>query len=102
MCMSAVSTSLVPYATLFRSSGCRGVVMGQRLRGVIELGQGGQRPLQQLVEQIADGAGDLDAGRLRTTSRARLRGDHQFLADNADRKSTRLNSSHVAISYAVL
>src|SRR5207253_6592958 len=28
-------------------------------------------------------------------------GDEDFRADGADRKSTRLNSSHVAISYAV-
>src|SRR5439155_26201669 len=41
----------------------------------------------------------------RTADARHLRGDHRPLADRAsavrDRKSTRLNSSHVAISYAV-
>src|SRR5690625_6142882 len=65
-------TTLFPYTTLFRSL----VLIGGHV-----IGHG-------RLQLVADAQGVLD--------------DHAIqLLDAADRKSTRLNSSHVAISYAV-
>src|SRR5690625_6556281 len=80
------SSTLFPYTTLFRSVGDRG---GRRARqgaarAQLPRGRRGGGP------QEADRRGD----RRRPRSAAAGRGAR-------DRKSTRLNSSHVAISYAV-
>src|SRR3712207_8060295 len=70
-------STLFPYTTLFRSALDQVVVLlvGQRLD-------------RRRVEALAGG-------------RARERQVHRELADDRDRKSTRLNSSHANISYAV-
>src|SRR2546430_11545596 len=72
-------STLFPYTTLFRS-----------------VGQAGHR--------VGEGAGqgaavhfDVDLGACRRD----LPGDLELLHDSLDRKSTRLNSSHSQISYAV-
>src|SRR5438067_9674187 len=70
-------STLFPYTTLFRSPGPAGLQ-----------------------------ADDQDADRLRGRRRRRRRGgtrggEHGRQAGQRDRKSTRLNSSHVSISYAV-
>src|SRR5688572_32494252 len=70
-------STLFPYTTLFRSVGRRRLLPARRARD-------GARDGEQLA---LDGLGQL----------ARLR----VVADRADRKSTRLNSSHSQISYAV-
>src|SRR3712207_7620740 len=67
-------STLFPYTTLFRSE--RGRVRARRGRG-----RGGGHP------------GRVPAARLRAFPSGRL--------DDQDRKSTRLNSSHANISYAV-
>src|SRR5256885_4032020 len=75
-------STLFPYTTLFRSATERHVIVcgygrtGQRLAHMLE---------QEHIDVIA-----LD------TDPERVRG-----AEAADRKSTRLNSSHLVISYAV-
>src|SRR3712207_7554194 len=84
-------SSLFPYTTLFRSRqvdhgrgvGGRAVVHGQP-RGAVEAvgDRGGQRAGEALVAGLAD----------------QLQPQRGVL----DRKSTRLNSSHANISYAVL
>src|SRR5690606_40109926 len=95
-------SALFPYTTLFRSS----LRLGDR-----------QRPLQGQVEDLVDPLHrhDLDmvgdVGRnvrqiLAVLFRDDDRGDaaaqrsKQLFLEPADRKSTRLNSSHVKISYA--
>src|SRR3712207_7299270 len=86
-------STLFPYTTLFRSLPLDGLercqhrlhVGGEAL--ILErMGDVGERPVEVAREQIEDG---LHTGRV-----AR---DVQL----ADRKSTRLNSSHANISYAV-
>src|SRR3712207_8369442 len=69
-------STLFPYTTLFRSRDRQ-----RQDRGVPARGGGGAR-----------------TGRLRHRPRAR---DSAHAADGRDRKSTRLNSSHANISYAV-
>src|SRR5256885_11690641 len=86
-------STLFPYTTLFRSHflvGVQGVGEGERLASddlgaVAGIELQGQRHLA---------AGD----RKRVEDRAI---DLQREADRGDRKSTRLNSSHLVISYAV-
>src|SRR2546427_8015089 len=75
-------STLFPYTTLFRSGGQR---LGWRPAdgGV---GSGGSRAVRQRCEQYL------------TSSQSRA---HFLRHVNADRKSTRLNSSHSQISYAV-
>src|SRR5690349_23169711 len=68
-------STLFPYTTLFRS---REVLHGRRLAGTAEAGA------------AAAPAGD-----------RRRKGPASHTAARRDRKSTRLNSSHVEISYAV-
>src|SRR5690625_5640977 len=89
------STSLIPYTTLFRSDDHLIGEGGGEADG--EGGQdraaGGVRPVQ-LGDDIAQHVGEGEE------EEAAVGDDLE--AGPGDRKSTRLNSSHVAISYAVL
>src|SRR5690625_6765931 len=67
-------STLFPYTTLFRSSGPTGRPLGRGLSG--GAGGGGLTPAAAVLSRRCQGR-------------------------RRDRKSTRLNSSHVAISYAV-
>src|SRR3712207_7642165 len=83
-------STLFPYTTLFRSAA---VVVGG---GVPEVHEAG----------VVEGGGGLEAGDVAAQLRALLVGaqhdGERVPADvGADRKSTRLNSSHANISYAV-
>src|SRR5699024_11399332 len=55
----------------------------------------GQQTLQDGLNQLADGTEQLKEGSTQLTD-----GQNEYV-DHIDRKSTRLNSSHVSISYAV-
>src|SRR5258708_31640486 len=67
-------STLFPYTTLFRSSGTVNISSG----------------------------GTINAGGIETLQQLNLAGNtHLNLSNTADRKSTRLNSSHQIISYAV-
>src|SRR3712207_7280041 len=81
-------STLFPYTTLFRS--------GQRLKRGRDLNQaGGHREL---------GAEGMDAVKVEAQRSPRLARHgltHDLGGDERDRKSTRLNSSHANISYAV-
>src|SRR3989442_9731465 len=76
-------STLFPYTTLFRSQGAHaGVVRGDHQRRTLVLprrAQQGQRGRGRLIAEAGRG----------------------FVRQDQDRKSTRLNSSHVRISYAV-
>src|SRR3712207_8272814 len=86
-------STLFPYTTLFRS---QLVVHGLDLRlGGLVLGC----HVAELVPQVLGGLVGL--GELRLVAVALGAGAFEFLAPVADRKSTRLNSSHANISYAV-
>src|SRR5690349_24006638 len=74
-------STLFPYTTLFRS--------------VVLLAMGDQAVIVLLLEVLRQRTGGVDDLPLR------VRHDHVVLAEREDRKSTRLNSSHVEISYAV-
>src|SRR3712207_8244466 len=82
-------STLFPYTTLFRSRAC-----GVADRGAVTRRVGAQHPAA---------ARDVLHPRARGVLQ-RLRGDRDVdrLARLVDRKSTRLNSSHANISYAVL
>src|SRR5205814_5472845 len=87
---------LFPYTTLFRSVGAAGAgpAVGAAAPGDVALGQHRQLdrrqlepPLERLHDDVAAGRGQIG---------------HAFLVEgHGDRKSTRLNSSHLGISYAV-
>src|SRR3712207_6891742 len=77
----------LPYTTLFRSLG------PQRL--LCPRGQHRPRPLVERPHRVD---GDIDAALL-VASRRQVADKHDI--GQADRKSTRLNSSHANISYAV-
>src|SRR3712207_7822711 len=82
-------STLFPYTTLFRSDQGR-PRDDQGGAGPQQVAVGGDR---RRVDRDHDGAGE---GRGQD-----LRGEQQPLVPAQDRKSTRLNSSHANISYAV-
>src|SRR3712207_8109170 len=81
-------STLFPYTTLFRSHAARGVAAAEHLQQRLLLGAEDERTVGQAGgEQRLDAAG---------VARAERRP-----GPGVDRKSTRLNSSHANISYAV-
>src|SRR3712207_8866904 len=82
-------STLFPYTTLFRSGGGVDILFDQE-----DLGRGlaPRNVFQRVAEQPAHGEIDDEGG-------GRDRQHHQH--EESDRKSTRLNSSHANISYAV-
>src|SRR5256885_7921038 len=90
---------LFPYTTLFRS-------VRQRLGQADQPRLGGDDMGMPLGAGLAGGAADID-DRARRRDQVRRRGARAeervvgTILDGADRKSTRLNSSHLVISYAV-
>src|SRR3712207_9230248 len=95
-------STLFPYTTLFRSRlDPADEGKHHRVRGDAQAGPGQfpvTGPEQLEVHTGGDGA-DL-VGR-RMVKAAQLRGLDRGVGDQLDRKSTRLNSSHANISYAV-
>src|SRR3712207_6923865 len=86
-------STLFPYTTLFRS-GCRGRLRGERTTCKPLRLQGSVRPTP--ANDIPDSLKRLlDASGAKISFNRRI--DH-----GSDRKSTRLNSSHANISYAVI
>src|SRR5690625_5550113 len=89
MLLVVISPSLFPYTTLFRSNDTK--VLPARLFGVKE--ETGAKIELLLLKQLEEDEWEAlvkPAKRIKEGDRIRL-----------DRKSTRLNSSHVANSYAV-
>src|SRR5689334_24354202 len=90
-------STLFPYTTLFRSE-----VLGRRVDGGHARARGRERR-----RELAGGAAEVDdaaAGERRQVRERRLRPQRERQVereDRSDRKSTRLNSSHSSISYAV-
>src|SRR2546430_6679996 len=74
-------STLFPYTTLFRSVGDVGVGLQRKARHLLRVGNGHRGLLGAVLPHGAGGVGDV--------------------APALDRKSTRLNSSHSQISYAV-
>src|SRR5690606_41867391 len=95
------TATLLPYTTLFRSPLLADLAAVPPLHGIGEiLDLRGRQP--QCAADIANGAARPvadDGGRKRGARASILFID--VLDDFLDRKSTRLNSSHVKISYAV-
>src|SRR5688572_31078591 len=84
-------STLFPYTTLFRS--------GQREPGDLAIAGVRGTAQQQRQRQRGAGAADVHEGGEKAVSRHERRGVAP--AHGIDRKSTRLNSSHSQISYAV-
>src|SRR3712207_9315161 len=94
-------STLFPYTTLFRSRGLRGHREAEagRHRGEHAIDDADEVGLRrrQLVHGAADQARfDVDVDAVEVVSLE----DRHDGGDEADRKSTRLNSSHATISYA--
>src|SRR5690606_41513832 len=87
------TSTLLPYTTLFRSSGGQRNPDAERPPCAAPRGGGLQKHLRVLRRNLPRGAGTSQAVRRHVAPAA--------AADDGDRKSTRLNSSHVKISYAV-
>src|SRR3712207_8845800 len=93
-------STLFPYTTLFRSEagvgaalpGCQELVVAG---GEVVPAVGG---LQDVVQEVAGGGRE---GRLQARLARRADRRRRQAGPGADRKSTRLNSSHANISYAV-
>src|SRR3989442_11759359 len=85
-------STLFPYTTLFRST----VLADAWLPDLVRLGELERHLGDGVIEAIVDAA--LEKGRLRKRERRRIMSYPLVIRD---RKSTRLNSSHVRISYAV-
>src|SRR2546422_10668143 len=83
-------STLFPYTTLFRS-----------VRALPLTGRALLASYRQLDPSLEEAAASLGAGRWRTLARVTLPQLSPGLMAGADRKSTRLNSSHGYISYAV-
>src|SRR5256885_12102204 len=77
-------STLFPYTTLFRSSST-----------------GAKEPADSLREHLAEFHGRTGAYKARRIPGGVLHEHHWHFGDHGDRKSTRLNSSHLVISYAV-
>src|SRR5690606_41663234 len=95
-------TSRLPYTTLFRSRNRREPAVGDRFtefrdRAEVAVGRGfaGEFAREILTQHVGCRADDFVA------LVGRVKGRAQHRDGVLDRKSTRLNSSHVKISYAV-
>src|SRR5256885_16312757 len=95
-------STLFPYTTLFRSHRAVGPAAHQLHRHPQFEGAEGARALETVVAEFdrAPRVRDVDVVR-RERPESRLRIPGQRRAAGIDRKSTRLNSSHLVISYAV-
>src|SRR3712207_8501666 len=91
-------STLFPYTTLFRSE--RAQVREAEAR--LELAEANYRRAASLVQNRAGTQRALDEAQAeRNTGQASLELARATLSKKTDRKSTRLNSSHANISYAV-
>src|SRR3712207_8412505 len=90
-------STLFPYTTLFRSASGHDPHLGGRdLLDLVALGVGAVVDAAQLLQE-----GDGRAALRRVERQALLGGGRVERRADRDRKSTRLNSSHANISYAV-
>src|SRR5207302_2549262 len=93
LCPRPPRSTLFPYTTLFRSAPQKSARRGEAAVFLSGLAQQDRHP-----------RGDARCGSRYRLSRRSRRGEpppELVYRDQADRKSTRLNSSHVKISYAV-
>src|SRR5207253_6814203 len=88
--------ALFPYTTLFRSGRQRGCGLRKTLGGRASAIGGTPVSLRHCPRPIGTGAWLRRLAKGSQATRGAVRAEQQ-----RDRKSTRLNSSHVAISYAV-
>src|SRR3712207_8549517 len=84
-------STLFPYTTLFRSGGPIHLLEGDRRELFSQLVELLARPVHLVYARKAPVAGPLEGGPILLVA----------VYGRADRKSTRLNSSHANISYAV-
>src|SRR2546430_10449676 len=90
-------STLFPYTTLFRSViGAAGEIIQRRRPGIAAIGAAHDQSMRPTGSVITGAAAkDVPGGRHSQS------GVERALAHDVDRKSTRLNSSHSQISYAV-
>src|SRR3712207_8175171 len=89
-------SALFPYTTLFRSDRPDDGLADAE--APVELRVAAQ---PSVVQQVVERPGRLEAPQARLDPVERSHGARVYVRDAGDRKSTRLNSSHANISYAV-
>src|SRR5205807_10505422 len=93
--------TLSPYTTLFRSR-VQAEPTDDEIWRAIELARHEERPYTlDYIERLCDDFVELHGDRGRADDAAIVAGLGRFEGRTVDRKSTRLNSSHLVISYAV-
>src|SRR5690606_40175141 len=96
------SATLFPCTTLFRSvRGDRAQGDGLRAGAALRHGGGTRRRPRTLPRRRARARAPPRSARARVALRRTAAGPRHAVRRDRDRKSTRLNSSHVKISYAV-
>src|SRR5256885_15151053 len=95
-------STLFPYTTLFRSASIRDMVADPGIDAVWLCGPNHTRVenIEEIVEAVDRGRASLK-GVACEKPLARNVAEAKRIVDLVDRKSTRLNSSHLVISYAV-
>src|SRR5690606_41178717 len=96
------SSTLFPYTTLFRSENNRDIRQNEKIQNDSQgkekmMGQEGKTAADIMVESLIDWGVEVIFG----MPGDGINGIMESLRTHQDRKSTRLNSSHVKISYAV-
>src|SRR5690606_39666766 len=94
-------SAVFPYTTLFRSNVSFDVERGRTLGIVGESGSGKSVCCYSLLGLVPMPPGRIEGGTALFEGRDLLRLEGEELRQVRDRKSTRLNSSHVKSSYAV-
>src|SRR5947199_6597435 len=101
MCMRPPSAPLFPYTTLFRSDVEPHGGKEHSRSDLVAVRNADQRVGAVGVDHVLDAVGDQLAAQQRIEHSAVAHGEMLYSLPSRDRKSTRLNSSHLGISYAV-
>src|SRR5699024_11479820 len=96
--LSPLLSSLFPYTTLIRSAGNLSAAHNQNLN---KIDADYQNQTKQINQEIANHDQAVKSATTNVDNQINAASDTENTAQKADRKSTRLNSSHVSISYAV-
>src|SRR5699024_12796112 len=91
--------TLFPYTTLFRSADVEAALRGAR--DIVAEAIADHADVRAFVRQSFEERGTLTARAARGKEGERSKFEDYYDHTEPDRKSTRLNSSHVSISYAV-
>src|SRR5699024_11747609 len=98
----AVQSTLLPYTTLFRSPAIEAVLNNQTVLDntiVNNVAQSVSQSNQEILSELTPRELDIYQAVAEGLNNKEI-AEKFYLSEGTDRKSTRLNSSHVSISYA--